>query len=164
MQIYKSEDYDKQSYQGKPSTLIQSFMAVERLELKIGAQVMVIKNLDADLVNGSVGKVIGFGYDAQMDSEDETEPDKKKLKLAAEVGAGRLEMAPRVEFKIHGGEIRQVLMKREEWSVEDSSRITIASRKQVSFWFLFFYLISLLIRNSFCLLVSSHSVSWALYS
>lgn len=40
--------------------LLQNFLAPKHLELKVGAQVMMIKNVDATLVNGSLGKVIDF--------------------------------------------------------------------------------------------------------
>ncbi|XDT22684.1 PIF1-like helicase [Nakaseomyces glabratus] len=40
--------------------LLQNFLAPKQLQLKIGAQVMMIKNIDAQLVNGSLGKVIAF--------------------------------------------------------------------------------------------------------
>ncbi|ANB12138.1 DNA helicase PIF1 [Sugiyamaella lignohabitans] len=39
---------------------LNNLMAVEKLELKIGSQVMMIKNVDETLVNGSLGTVIGF--------------------------------------------------------------------------------------------------------
>lgn len=40
--------------------LLQNFLAPKQLQLKIGAQVMMIKNIDATLVNGSLGKVVDF--------------------------------------------------------------------------------------------------------
>jgi len=40
--------------------LLQSLLAVETLELKVGAQVMLIKNLTGALVNGRIGLVTGF--------------------------------------------------------------------------------------------------------
>ncbi|SMN18732.1 similar to Saccharomyces cerevisiae YML061C PIF1 DNA helicase [Maudiozyma saulgeensis] len=40
--------------------LLQNFLAPKELQLKVGAQVMMIKNIDATLVNGSLGKVLDF--------------------------------------------------------------------------------------------------------
>ncbi|CCH61518.1 hypothetical protein TBLA_0E04660 [Henningerozyma blattae CBS 6284] len=40
--------------------LLQNFLAPKNLQLKVGAQVMMIKNIDSTLVNGSLGKVIDF--------------------------------------------------------------------------------------------------------
>jgi ATP-dependent DNA helicase PIF1 len=43
--------------------MLQNCMAAQKLELKVNAQVMLIKNMDENLVNGSLGKVIGFMTD-----------------------------------------------------------------------------------------------------
>lgn len=40
--------------------LLQNFLAPKTLQLKVGAQVMMLKNVDATLVNGSLGKIIEF--------------------------------------------------------------------------------------------------------
>ncbi|CCK70649.1 DNA helicase PIF1 KNAG_0E03960 [Huiozyma naganishii CBS 8797] len=40
--------------------LLSNFLAPKDLRLKVGAQVMMIKNVDATLVNGSLGKIIDF--------------------------------------------------------------------------------------------------------
>lgn len=52
-EVYISRDY------GQASTLKQC-PALEILELKIGAQVILIRNLNRYLVNGSIGTIIGF--------------------------------------------------------------------------------------------------------
>lgn len=40
--------------------LLSNFLAPKELRLKVGAQVMMIKNIDDTLVNGSLGKIIDF--------------------------------------------------------------------------------------------------------
>ncbi|SCU97751.1 LAFA_0G13058g1_1 [Lachancea sp. 'fantastica'] len=40
--------------------LLSNFLAPKELKLKVGAQVMMIKNMDETLVNGSLGKIIDF--------------------------------------------------------------------------------------------------------
>ncbi|KAF8454305.1 hypothetical protein BGX38DRAFT_327779 [Terfezia claveryi] len=43
--------------------LLSSCMAPQRIALKINSQVMLIKNVDETLVNGSLGRVVGFMND-----------------------------------------------------------------------------------------------------
>lgn len=45
---------------GTRMKLLETLLAEERLELKVDAQVMLIKNVDEVLVNGVVGRVLGF--------------------------------------------------------------------------------------------------------
>ncbi|GME66855.1 unnamed protein product [[Candida] boidinii] len=40
--------------------LLSSFLATDKLSLRVGCQVMMIKNIDDKLVNGSLGRVIAF--------------------------------------------------------------------------------------------------------
>jgi len=44
--------------------LLENCMAPQRIDLKKDSQVMLIKNMDENLVNGSLGKVIGFMSEA----------------------------------------------------------------------------------------------------
>lgn len=49
---------------------LDNVMAPRVLTLKLNAQVMLLKNMDVGLVNGSVGKVIGFKSMDELDEED----------------------------------------------------------------------------------------------
>lgn len=67
--------------------LLQNFLAPRELQLKIGAQVIMIKNIDAKLVNGSLGKVIDFidadtyfFYDILANNPESTAEDLEKLR------------------------------------------------------------------------------------
>lgn len=53
---------------------LENVMAPQVLTLKLGAQVMLLKNMDNGLVNGSVGKVVAFKSKGEM-LEDEDEND-----------------------------------------------------------------------------------------
>lgn len=87
---YQAFDYADPGYIGE----LDSVMAPKELILKKGTQVMLVRNLSSTLVNGSVGKVIGF-----QDRNDD-KPFPKKL--------------PVVSFL--GGETR--VLDREEWTRE----------------------------------------------
>ncbi|KUI57461.1 ATP-dependent DNA helicase PIF1 [Cytospora mali] len=96
----------------KRQKLLENMMAVKSLELKVESQVMLVKNVSDTLVNGSVGKVLGF-----MPS-----PDRKR--------EGDDEMLPLVEFRtFRGKEI--VLVSRDEFRVEDSEGKLLARRVQI---------------------------------
>ena len=47
--------------------LLANCMAPQSISLKKGAQVMLIKNIDETLVNGSIGKVIAFMDEKMFD-------------------------------------------------------------------------------------------------
>ena len=54
---------------------LENVMAPSTLVLKLGAQVMLLKNMDNGLVNGSVGKVIAFKTKGEMLDEEEADDD-----------------------------------------------------------------------------------------
>jgi ATP-dependent DNA helicase PIF1 len=58
--------------------ILANCMAPPLLQLKVGSQVMLIKNFDDQLVNGSIGTIVGFmsegTYDKIKDEEEEDGP------------------------------------------------------------------------------------------
>lgn len=126
--------------------LLSSFMAPKTMILKKGSQVMLIKNIDETLVNGSVGKVIGF-MDENMfdrhtmrkdedDDVDATTTTGKHAAAAARIAenlssASSSQHYPLVRFVLADGTSRELLCQREQWTVELPNGEVQASRSQV---------------------------------
>jgi len=138
------------------ATVLSNMVAQARLYLKTNAQVMLIKNMDETLVNGSIGRILGFfaasevigggevskggsgvirnvqvGVDGRTplrrkEGKENEAPGEVKKVIKDDAG----EKFPLVEFRIpQGKEI--VLMGRDEFRVEDNEGKVIARRVQV---------------------------------
>jgi ATP-dependent DNA helicase PIF1 len=134
--------------------LLANMMAPKSIELKKGAQVMLIKNLDEVCVNGSLGKVVALMNEATFDIYQEhgeealeqgvmyDDPEKSKTssfasstpasisnKQEGRPNTGRL--FPLVEFIMPNGLYRKMLIMPEEWKVELPSGEVQAQRSQL---------------------------------
>jgi ATP-dependent DNA helicase PIF1 len=123
--------------------LLANMMAPKAIELKVDAQVMLIKNLDETLVNGSLGKVIGFsdertfemgGANGSDDEDSGMSKAKKKLNSFSRdpdltSSAGR--KFPVVQFISANGTPRVILCQPEEWKVELPNGEVQARRLQI---------------------------------
>ncbi|KAF7335864.1 ATP-dependent DNA helicase PIF1 [Mycena sanguinolenta] len=105
--------------------LLDSFMAVPELKLGVGAQVMLIKNVDETLVNGSVGVVVSFCSQAEYDEE------KGNGDRGSDVLASCGVKYPVVRFKLPNGRERKRLVTPEVFKIEMKKNEIQASRKQV---------------------------------
>ena len=147
---YKAEDGGSIADPGQRSKLLANCMAPPTISLKKGAQVMLIKNIDDSLVNGSVGKVVAFmdekTFDIYHEDEDEfqavetmelddgniTESRKKLKALINKDLAGETSQKwPLVRFAIADGSSRDLLCQREAWKIELPNGEVQASRAQV---------------------------------
>lgn len=116
-------------------------MAPPSIELKENAQVMLIKNMDGDLVNGSLGTVIAFKSQTEFDltngdggSDVESDAKKRVRAFASALSAGANQndnrKYPLVRFHFNGGS-RTILCVPEDWKVELPTGEIQASRKQL---------------------------------
>ncbi|KAJ5561136.1 hypothetical protein N7535_009333 [Penicillium sp. DV-2018c] len=129
--------------------LLSQCMAPPVIQLKKGAQVMLIKNMEDSLVNGSIGKVVAFMSEDYFDSykendkgfaEDATASDderanraRKKLKPMAhkEGSASMARKWPLVSFLQPDGSERHLLCQPETWKIELPNGEVQAQRQQV---------------------------------
>ena len=58
--VFKSLDGGTLQDKEQRERQLANFMAPRELKLKLNSQVMLIKNMDESLVNGSIGKVVRF--------------------------------------------------------------------------------------------------------
>jgi ATP-dependent DNA helicase PIF1 len=103
--------------------LINNCMYPKVLDLKVGSQVMLIKNMDETLVNGSLGKVIRFETSRSYNGGGSD--DKENAKKVKDE-----RVYPVVRFEGRGY-IRESLMTAETWKSELPSGEIQASRTQV---------------------------------
>lgn len=123
-------------------------MAPQRLILRLDAQVMLIKNADENLVNGSMGRVVRFVDPAVFGTEfDEADAEMSfsnvatigsgpQVGTAAKKGgasAGMVKLYPVVEFLLPNGGRKTCLVLPEVWKVELPNGDVQVSRSQVSF-------------------------------
>lgn len=124
--------------------LLANMMAPKSIELKVNAQVMLIKNMDDTLVNGSLGKVIAFSDErtfemghpdeGMTDPEDATAKARKKLQGFKNDRGGNGDAPqkyPVVQFIGTNGTMRTILCLPEEWKVELPTGGVQASRNQL---------------------------------
>lgn len=131
--------------------LLASCLAAKTVVLKKDAQVMLLKNMDETLVNGTLGRVIAFMGEreylgkvldderlnhASDDSDIELEikelRDRKLENTKIQTSSSSNEMKwPLVRFTALSGETRDVLIKRESWKIELPNGEIQASRDQI---------------------------------
>ncbi len=147
----ESWTYQASDGPGPPSDqrdkVLSNMMAPQTIILKKDAQVMLIKNVDETLVNGSMGKVIGFvkkdAYredkagnwigkepDEETEDEDLSKPADCKKKHRPEVSSKPL---PVVSFRVPGGGRRDVVVDMDTFKVELPNGEVQAQRLQVSY-------------------------------
>jgi ATP-dependent DNA helicase PIF1 len=127
--------------------LLANFMANKSLPLKVDAQVMLIKNMDESLVNGSMGRIIGFCHkqmweiqpngewqkeDTWDDTMSEEEIQRKKKQMALlESKLSHSAPLPVVRFKVPGGGFRDQIIDFDIFKVELPNGEVQVSRTQV---------------------------------
>lgn len=124
--------------------LLANMMAPTAIELKKGAQVMLIKNMDETLVNGSLGTVIDFMSESTFENthvDDAARSDadsdaKKRIRAfsnALSDSSSKKDNVqyPLVQFHAVDGTHRTILCVPEDWRVELPTGEVQASRKQL---------------------------------
>ncbi|KAG2075731.1 hypothetical protein BDR04DRAFT_861224 [Suillus decipiens] len=115
--------------------MLANFMAPKKLVLRVGAQVMLIKNMDDMLVNGSMGKILRFVdpalYGTDYDDIDGSGNAGKPKSERKQTATTKDMFMPVVEFSVPNRGRREALIVTESWKVELPSGEVQISRTQV---------------------------------
>ncbi|KAG2364856.1 hypothetical protein BDR07DRAFT_731550 [Suillus spraguei] len=115
--------------------MLANFMAPKNLVLRVGAQVMLIKNMDDMLVNGSMGKILRFVdpalYGTDYDDVDGNGNAGKAKSERKQTATTKDMFMPVVEFSVPNRGRREALIVTETWKVELPSGEVQVSRTQV---------------------------------
>jgi ATP-dependent DNA helicase PIF1 len=144
---YTAKDTGSIADESMREKLLSNMMASKSLELKKGAQVMLIKNIDEQLVNGSLGKIIAFMdektyeitteepeiMDNDIPPEDLTDRGRRlRAQMALkDLSADTTTLYPRVRFTLQDNTFRDLLVQPEEWKIELPSGEIQAQRSQL---------------------------------
>lgn len=115
--------------------MLSNFMAPKELSLKLNCQVMLIKNTDETLVNGSMGKVIAFRTPAEHHTIVTGLPSEEGGD-AAKKAANKGKVYPLVRFSVFDAmhnktTHRDVLVQPDSWKVEGQNGEVVVSRTQI---------------------------------
>ena len=147
---FTAEDGGSIADKAQRDKLLANCMAPPSISLKKGAQVMLIKNIDETLVNGSIGKVIAFMDEATFDiyhddeeefqavetidmNEENMSESRKKLRslINKDLAGNTSRKWPLVRFAVADGTSRDLLCQRESWKIELPNGEIQASRAQI---------------------------------
>jgi ATP-dependent DNA helicase PIF1 len=141
---FKAEDGGTIQDPERRAKMLANIMAPPLIELKKGAQVMLIKNIDDNLVNGSVGFVVAFMTEKQfaimdengLDAGDDTHIDidektKSKLQMFKSDLGNTSKEYPLVRFPGTDGTSRDLLCQPEDWKIELPNGEIQAQRRQI---------------------------------
>jgi ATP-dependent DNA helicase PIF1 len=139
-QTFDSIDCGEFKDMNQRKKMLASFVALQRLTLRVGAQVMLIKNVDEMLVNGTMGKVLRFidpGIYGTPDDPEVADGAFGRAPLPTAGGGVAKNTAtdgkryPFVEFFLRNGIKKRMLVMPETWRVELPSGEIQVSRTQV---------------------------------
>lgn len=152
-EVFKAVDGGSISDENQKQKMLANFMAPQLLQLRVDAQVMLIKNVDDTLVNGSTGRIVRFvdpavyGTELDVDGAHTGETgvigtgtaisgvgSAAKKGAASSASAVKVKLYPVVEFLLPNGGRRLFLVMPEVWKVELPNGEIQVSRTQVNFF------------------------------
>ena len=85
--------------------MLADFIALKRLTLRVGAQVMMIKNCDETLVNGSMGRVLRFEQGYPVVEFFLRDGIKRKIRVEPEIWEDKMPVIPVTWVRLRNGKL-----------------------------------------------------------